>query len=235
MKKLTLSLLTLAISGLTFGQDSKVYHSFRYGAYSEWMFAPTSVTETTVVDAANSGTGKVETHYQTTSYVSGSLVNLLYAFRYNVLEPSENFGLGLNVSPSLGLALSDGGFGTINIPAYLSLNFGAGSTYSTASDIGGYIGIGYEFTKINLYSTYKEEENFQQTGTTVTRTDPITSWSEPMAIAGIRWWSKSDRLMEFSIKYGFGSNGDLPASLTQDQIQGTPKTFQITYGWFINY
>jgi hypothetical protein len=70
--------------------------------------------------------------------------------RFNAYEPTDDIAIGISASPSLGASYGDAGFGSINIPAYASLNFGAGSTYSTASNFGGYVGFGYEFTKVGL-------------------------------------------------------------------------------------
>lgn len=232
MKKTFILLIVLTIFKISYGQNDNLFHSFKYGVFTEYNLSPTEITSTSVDDGTYYGS-EPSTTYESTQIVSGSIANFLYAFRYNLLEPSENFSLGINASPSLGVSFAEGGFGSFNIPAYLTLNFGAGSTYNTGSNMGGYFGIGYEFTKINLVSTYNTPEYSESSGITHTYKDPITSWSEPMVIVGLRWWSKNDKLKEISFKYGFGSNGDLP--LSESKNAASPATFQLTWGWFINY
>ncbi len=240
MKKIIAALTFTILSICSFGQDSKFIHSLKYGMFSEYQFAPTSYQVTGEFTSYNSTTGQNESTpiYELKRPVSVSIVNVVYTARFNALEPSDNFGIGINASPSLGLSYGTAGFGSINIPAYISLNFGAGSTYSTASNIGGYVGFGYEFTKIGLLGGGEDSElSIVSTGT-VKVEDPKTSWAEPMAIAGIRWWTKKDRLMELSIKYGFGSSPDLdlPAGTTlQGGNGGKPGTFQIAWGMFLGY
>lgn len=226
-----LTILTIIIIGIVSsvnGQD-RVFHSLKYAPYTEFFWTPASV-EYVYTDLNDSIAYEYNNNFAFTYF------SLVYTFRFDVVEPSDNFGVGINVSPSLGLARSDNGFGSFNIPAYLTLNFGAGSTYSTASNIGGYFGVGYEFNKIDLISTgdgYEEEFYDPRTNEPIVIEGPKTSWAEPMLIGGIRWWSKSEKLMELSIKYGFGSNGDLDPAPSNNP--GKPKTIQITYGWFINY
>lgn len=222
MKKLLLlGLISMGFINQSFSQ--KVYHSLKYGFYTEVMIGPTSVISSDTYTEFNSQTGQnetVTTYYHDYGY-SISLVNVSYTFRYNALETSDNFGLGINAAPSLGVGVGGDGIGNINLPAYLSANFGAGSTYNTSSNFGGYVGVGYEYNKIGLLGdniAYK------------------TGWSQPVVIGGIRWWNKKNRLNELSFKYGFGSNGDLPASV-EKEISNDPKpqSFQLNWGWFINY
>lgn len=231
-KKLILLSLIVFSTISVFSQDSKIYHSFKYGMFTEYYISPTGVESVYVTSEYNSSTGNYEdvVEYEYGQRTAYSIINFVYTFRFNLLEPSENFGLGINASPSLGLSYSDNGLGSFNIPAYLSLNFGAGSTYSTGSNMGGYVGIGFEYSKMDIISLGDDDESLN--GFDIE--EPKTSWAEPMIIAGVRWWSSSNRLMEVSFKYGFGSNGDLPATVPESAI-GTPKTFQLTYGWFINY
>jgi hypothetical protein len=58
---------------------------------------------------------------------------------------------------------------------------------------------------------------------------------EPMFIGGVRFWTKNDKLMEVSIKYGFGSNPDLDLPVGTTLKGGKPRTIQITWGMFLGY
>ena len=235
MKKIIILSLTILIVNSSFGQDSKLIHSLKYGIFTEYMFAPTSIFITEGSTEYNPVTGQYEPtlYYETKQNVAVSILNVIYTARFNVYEPSDNIALGISAAPSFGLSVSNAGFGSINIPVFASINFGAGSTYSTASNFGGYIGFGYEFTKIGLFGSGDETQIV--TTTTIEVEEPKTAWGEPMLIGGIRWWTKNDRLMELSLKYGFGSNGDLnlPAGTTLNG--GTPKTIQFVWGMFLGY
>lgn len=232
MRKIALAVFGIIISCSTFSQDSKFYRSFKYGMFTEYQIAPTGVKEAFSTTEYNNSTGEYDpvVEYTYGNTMSMSIMNFVYTFRYNIIEPSENFGVGINAAPNLGLSYSERGLGSFNIPAYLSLDFGAGSTYNTASNMGGYIGFGYEFTKTDIIPLAEKYDH--NTGTTYEK--PPTSWSEPMVIVGVRWWNKNNSLTEVSFKYGFGSNGELSPLIPTSAISN-PKTFQLTYGLFLNY
>lgn len=241
MKKALILLITLTLFKVSYNQNDNLFHSFKWGAFSEYAFTPTGVSDISVRSTYNESTKKYEDalEYGYSRYASVSMFNFIYAFRYNLLEPSDNFGVGINASPSLGLAVTDDGYLSLNLPVYLTANFGTGSTYNTTSNMGGYIGIGYEFNKIGLIGSGDglESEVYINGSTISTPTDVVeikTAWLQPMLIAGIRWWSKSNRLKEFSFKYGFGTNSDLPDNAPKTEVK-TPNSIQISYGWFINY
>lgn len=227
MKKFLLVLITIVtLSNVSFSQDSKVYHAIKYGAYMEYFWSPVGQT-----DASFYSTNSVQDSivYSYDRYTAVSLFNFVYSFRFDVYEPSDNFGIGINASPSLGVTISDDGIGSLNLPGYLSLNFGAGSTYSTASNFGGFIGVGYEFNKINLIAS--GDDIYEDCPTCPTFEKPSSAWAQPLFIGGVRWWSGRDVLYEVSFKYGFGTNGDLPSYINA----GSPKTIQLSFGRFLNY
>jgi hypothetical protein len=237
MKKNITLLTLLIITTCSFGQGGKFIHSLKYGTFTEYLFAPTSYIVTGESTDYNSSTGQYETtdRYELDRKFSISIINLVYTARFNAYEPSDDFGIGINASPSLGLAYGDAGFGSINIPVYPSLNFGAGSTYSTASNFGGFFGIGFEFTKIGLFGVGEDSET-TLISTSVQDVDKATTaWIEPMFIGGIRWWTANDKLMEVSIKYGFGSNGDLDLPPGTTLNGGNPRTIQLSWGYFLGY
>ena len=232
MKAAYIIFILTIVSVFSFGQNSRFYQSIKSGVYTEYAFAPAYVSQINTFTNINPVTGIEE---QTTEYLFNnkftfSILNIAYSLRYNITDISDNIGIGLNVSPSLGFTISEEGFGSANLPAYLSFNFGAGSTYSTSANFGGFAGVGYEFTKIHLFSF---DDGFAEPEYTDIE-KPVLSWAQPMVICGIRWWNKRNRLKELSIKYGFGSNSHLPSAI-DDSGAPTPATFQINWGWFINY
>ena len=73
-----------------------------------------------------------------------------FGARYNLFDLSDNVAIGFDVSPELGffageLRSSDTGLLAFNIPAFISFNFGAGSTYDSDKDFGIAIKPGLEF------------------------------------------------------------------------------------------
>jgi hypothetical protein len=235
MKKIIILSLTILIVNSSFSQDSKFIHSLKYGMFTEYQSAPASV----ILIGENFITNPITFQnepipiYGIEQNTAVSILNVVYTLRYNAYEPSDNIAIGINAAPSFGLSISNAGFGSINVPAFVSLDFGAGSTYSTSSGFGGFIGIGYEFTKIGLFGSGDEPQVILSN--TVEVEEPKSAWTEPMFITGIRWWTKRDRLMELSFKYGFGSNGDLNLPAGSTLSGGTPRTIQIVWGMFLGY
>ncbi len=67
-----------------------------------------------------------------------------YKFRYNLVDLGDNLSISTETNPSLGLDwVSGDGFFGIESPTYLSLNFGAGSTYDSDANLGLGLSAGY--------------------------------------------------------------------------------------------
>ena len=228
MKKIILTFTLSLIILVTFGQN-KLYTGLKIGLFSEYFQGPTTVVSKEFnTNSTFSLEDSITYKYDSQNLLSYATV--VYPIRYNILEPFNNLGLGINTSPSLSLSLSEYGIGSFNIPAYLSLNFGAGSTSDSKKDWGGYFGVGYEFSKINIINLETKEYGIKDNGRG--ETFPIKShWTEPMLIVGFRWWLSGVELIDLSLKYGFGSNIDLP----ENTKQSSPRTLQITIGWLVNH
>ncbi len=227
MRKLTILLALLLFTVLTIGQTNRFYQGIKSCVYTDFAFAPAYAATFTLTSEYNPATGLYENtpEYEYRALSSFSYYTLIYNLRFNPVEFGEDMGIGINIAPAFAFSASEDGIGNINFPGYLTLNFGAGSTYETAKNFGYYLGAGLEYNQLFVI---KYDDNF---GLEDPVEKPITTWTQPMVIAGIRWWSKNNVLKELSFKYGFGSN---PKEASGSNVI-SPKTFQLSFGRFLNY
>ncbi|MCF8370150.1 MAG: hypothetical protein K9H64_00920 [Bacteroidales bacterium] len=231
MTKNLLFLLIISISLCSYSQDSRFYQSFKFGAFTEYTVSPAYISGYSQNISYDPITGdKIYTNkYEFENMVDHAIVNYSYNARINIFDLSDNMSIGINANPSIGITISEAGIGSINIPGFISFNMGAGSTYNSLGNLGGFVGVGYEFTKIHLLSS---DELFEPDNIPGAE-KPITVWTQPMIIGGLRWWTKKNKLMEVSLKYGFGSND---FSLVIDDTDARkPMSIQVNWGYFINY
>ncbi len=225
----------------TQSQSDKIYHGIKFSVFSELLIGPAYIGDVNLLDGKrNQVTDQFEYSGYENKYkhsAAFSFVNFSYSFRFNLFDPSENLGIGLNTNPNIGLSVSDEGFGTFTLPCFLSMDIGAGSTYQTTNDHGFFLGFGYEINKIALFgnkTSTPSETYYLQDGTILVPEldSPKTFWIQPVFTGGIRWWSKKrirkERLSEFSIKIGIGSN-------SYNEATTIPGSIQLSWGHFINY
>ena len=229
MKKLLSSFLMIIICNSMIGQNEKIFQNIKTGVYTEFFSGPLAKSNTTYFDET-----KAVISFEEYRRVTGvSIFSIGYNIRYNLFEPSDNFGVGISASPTLGLTVTDDGFGSFNIPVFATINLGAGSTYSSTTNMGFFIGAGYEFTKLGLVGGADKYES-----PNVTNYDLISSWGSLIAVTGVRWWTKSNRLSELTLKYGFGAADETPSKVVGQSAftsTGSSYTISITWGRYINY
>lgn len=225
----------------SYAQDGRFIRSFKISPYAEIMCAPISITEKetrTLYSGTYSLTSKDTIINNYDRPISFSFLSVIYTIRGNVYEFSENKTLGINFSPSFGFSISNYGSLSMNLPLYLTYNFGVGSTLTSEKNTGGYVGLGYEFNRINLSDYVLFNSNFGGFGgfwnsghSIIEEVEPQNFWHQPMLISGYRWLSKKDKPWEVSFKYGWSSDPkDIPKNV-KNEIGRKPQTFQIGFGW----
>lgn len=233
MKNIILITVLFFTISNTKGQ-SKFIRSFKIVPYGEIMYAPISITEieTRTIYSGTFVSNARDTminHYDRP--VSFSFVSLIYTLRGNIYEMNGDRAFGINFSPSFGLSISDYGSLSMNLPLYLTYNFGVGSTLSSEKNSGGYVGLGYEFNRINLSDYVVLDWSFGFSSRIIEEVEPQNSWIQPMAIAGYRWRAKKGKTWEVAFKYGWSSDSkDIPSAVKKD-IGSRPQTFQASIGW----
>lgn len=222
-KTIVFFVCTLLTSTSVFSQNDlkdKLFHTIGFAVYSDYFASPLS--KTTYPASSNN-----LTHYNQSTALS--LGSFIYCIRYNIKEPSDNFAISLSASPALGPAISDNdGIGSFNIPFLAGAEFGAGATYNSTANIGGFFRVGLEYTKFPIINASSADYS----------SDLITSWIEPVISTGIRYWNKKNKLRELNIKYGFGKANDLSfVSPNDPQSLYTKRAMTLRLSWliFLNY
>ena len=220
--------------------SDKMFHTLGASYFLDWYSTPLEVTykdryyekntwgsysETTVKADADSISLKADTTFN--RYAGWSLTTLIYTFRYNIFEPSDDLAISLSTSPSIGLTFGDNGIGTVNLPFFINSEFGAGSTYNSSANVGGFIGLGYEYTISGILPFDLIDDGDIVEGVTV------GSWGEFVFKAGVRFWSNSNKLKEISVKIGYSASEDL-APKTKFIFQRA-STFQLAFSYILNY
>ncbi len=241
MKKFTLALLALitfvSVNDVKSASD-RIFHAFGTAIYTDFAASPV-VKYNYVTEIYNSNTGfyeptTVSAYAQNNGF---SVLTLIYEFRYNLHEISDNFAISLNATPALGvLALTSGeGFGTLNFPLMVGLEFGAGSTYNSSANAGGFFHAGIEFNKMPLAGG---PDVSMLTGSA----SYPTSWVNPVVATGIRYWNKNNKLREINLKYGFGNSGETPPVGYSASTYGSSgdaiypaMTLRLSWLFWINY
>jgi len=188
---------------------NKVFHGIGYTAILDIIKTPSTQLNYSGLDQNGNPTSITE-NVQLTGF---SFMTLIYRFRYNIYELSDNRAIGLSASPALGLSLFLGssdypngiggnmvGLGDIDLPIFLEWESGAGSTYSSSSNYGGMLGAGLDYYYLP----------FSNSGLTSESGDPITypkySYVQFALEGGIRYWNKINRLHEINLKVDLGGS-----------------------------
>lgn len=198
-KTLLIFLFLVSIVSFVFSQNSsnnKIFHALGFSFLTDFTVGPWNELTTFYPTRYNSqnSLGVYETKYN--QNIGYTLFTYMYRFRYNVYEPSDNFAISLGITPAIGMTISTGGFANVNIPIIGEAEFGAGSTYSSSSNIGGFFGFGFEYTKMPLLSI---ESPSPSSGVP----EAVSSWIEPVLTTGIRYWNSSNKMKEVNFKFGF--------------------------------
>src|SRR5689334_4419462 len=172
-----------------------------------------------------------------TSYFS--LIAGSYQGRYNILEPGENLAISVKAKPTLGFSISRDGLCGFYIPVGVGLEVGNGATYQSTANMGFTLTAGYA---LNINPLFKLGEVYDQMDN-YNNVDVKGSWGSPFVSAGVRYWTKTNKLREINILYGFTSNDDIPANAEQIGIRGdesltrfqTSYMFALTWMIYLNY
>jgi hypothetical protein len=168
-----------------------------------------------------------------------SLVSASYLGRLNILEPGDNLAISVKGKPTLCFSISKHGLCGFYFPIGLGLEIGNGATYKTLANMGFSFTAGYSlnvhplFKLGDVYDKVKNYSNVEVKG----------SWGCPFVSAGLRYWTKTNKLREINILYGFKSNDDIPANAEQIGIDGDESLeqfqssyiFALTWMIYMNY
>jgi hypothetical protein len=161
-----------------------------------------------------------------------SFITLLYCFRYNILEISENKALGISTTPAVGFSYLNGwsdngsiglyggcfrGYGNFNLPVFLEYEFGAGATYKSNSSRGLVAGLGLDYTLLPFSKT----SNFQN-----------FSYFQFAFTSGYRYLNKHDKLCELNLLICTGSSYT-PTDNSIRFIGGYSYEFRLSWVRFI--
>ena len=226
---LTITLTFISISGIA--QNSKFYQSVRFILYTEYSKAPAGL-ESYQVDPIASKPVYSDSVY---SSLGGGLstIGILYHIRYNVVDINDDFGIGIDFAPSLSLSSTDYGYGAAYLPIFISANFGAGSTYESGKNGGGFIGVGYEYNFTNILNDYNTNDNSDKYYPYTQTVIPVNNWGQLMVTGGYRWWA-GDHVYDIGLKLGYGNSGDNIPEKVIDEL-GKSYSVQLSFGYLINY
>lgn len=218
MRKLLILAFTVAFTCNINGQ--KIIQSIRYSAFADYFSTPSVVQEF---------------QYSSLKYdhiIGTSYFTLMYDVKYNLLESDDKMALSFGITPTFGAYYSpvetNFGAGGYSIPGYLSINFGAGSTYESVSDFGIGFGAGFQTMRVALFGDTK------YASWTLDKTYQL-SWSQPILLLNIRWWGGGDKLNELTFRAGIPIKGkdDIGPIDMEEAKRG--KVFQLSFGKFLNY
>lgn len=206
MKKIFLLTLILFAYNMTYGQNPRIFKTIKHSYFSEFYVSPSGVFDFHLAEKNDFRFDQDPTI--ALDYVTNwsmTVTNIIYTYRYNLKEYSNDFSIALSFSPEIGLSPSYlGGVGLINIPGYLTLNFGDGATKKSDLNRGWYFGFGYEYSMIEMI---RGRDNISylnsittSTGKTYSVMELPNKWGEPIIIIGLRWGG--GRFHEISFKYG---------------------------------
>lgn len=218
------AITTISLCGNLNAQSLKDKSIFTLGwsVYTDYILSPVQEFTTENIDG-------VEYNFYHQDQGTG-IVSISLNYRYNLLEAGDEFAIGLNAQPLLGISIfaQSEGVGHFNLPLFASLDFGAGSTYNSTANLGGFIGAGFEYYNAPVFGSGivgPEGDDFE--------TD--NSWTQPMVSGGIRYWGKKgNHCREISIKYGWGK--DIGSKYEDESFEfKRSNTFRLAFVTFLNY
>lgn len=179
--------------------------------------------------------------YQTQQF---NIISLGAEPRYNLKEFDENSSLSISAPISFGIgnsmsAANDdlivrgvNGFGSIQIPLLIKLNFGNGSTYTTQKDFGFSAGAGIEMNKLGLINLTANAKEYNK------------AFLLPSLSAGVTFM-RGNSPMEVNFKYSFGKvkfqerdaqDGILKDATGIPYIRSTRgQSLKLTFVYLMNY
>lgn len=241
MRNLLLTLLASAIITSANAQDEKqpadkMFHAIGTSIYMDIYNGPISEKYITVTDPFGNTSSNYE-YYRVTGF---SYLTLIYNYRYNIRELSDEAAFGVSAFPSLGIFVG-GSYpdeslipvkysGCFNFPVMAGMNFGAAATNKSAAAVGVFLGAGYELNMAPmLYARTLKNKDIQ------------TKWFNPCVSLGFRYEGNNyfGSLQEINLKMGFGLSGieiHEPNNLGgQPFIFTKPFTFRLSYSTYLNY
>lgn len=174
-------------------QNDAIFHSIGWTTYLDYSEGP----PTTAIIPADQFSPAITVYAQERGV---SIFTMLYNFRYNLKELSEDAAISLSATPALGVYTSitnnGGGIGHFNLPLTLGWEYGAGSTYNSAKSTGTFFRAGWEYTAAPLAAV-----------TSQSRVESKKSWGALSLQSGIRYYNKKNRMRELNVKYARGASG----------------------------
>jgi len=176
--------------------------------------------------------------YKADNYVGAGL-GYQFSFRYNLYEIDDEMSVSASLPIGIGITswssteYSSDGFGSLHIPLFVEFNYGNGATYSSSSNVGFVLGVGYQWDLMAVisddvvdgYTSDKEKYDYPQAE---------KSWFHPTVKLGVRYWSRNNKLREINIRYGFGSKEEWEDSNGASNSH-SPLSLQISFLRTMNY
>jgi hypothetical protein len=231
---LAAALFISSLASLSHAQEGgRIFFDMGYGLLSDYTRSPvTGGTER--IEYYDSWSGMILYKDSTRYYQSNAFHLCSYVFRVraNALQPSDHMALSVSAMPSLQFGfvwendLNKSGDAAlslmaVNLPLQAEFAFGAGSTFKTDKNSGGFLAGGYEFHASPLLDFDKEFKGKK-------------SWGQPVFSTGYRFWLKANKLAELNLKIGLGkSQVTLPPVYTESP-KG-PLSIRLAFLYFINY
>ena len=212
MLKNFITILLLSLATTSYGQeianvDKKFYFSAGYGLLLNVATGPT----------------------RDITIRPNSSVNIIYGglgFRYNLVDFSTEFSMGISTMPILSFGLENNhgnGIFTGNLPLYVEINKGLGSTYSTEADDGFFMGVGVDMDVVPII---------------IFRDEPYKGsnrvWVLPSMEIGGRWY-KDFVPKEIKLQVGIGKMQDIGFTDRFDRTSYRPFSFKVTYNTLLKY
>lgn len=225
-------LLLLAGSFLNAHDNRFYYHA--YGATFLTDFGSGPITKTTYTLDPYGLTPVKATGYYKEGWIN--ITSAFYMARVNLFSMNDENAISLLVVPSFGYGIIKIQFdnimkaniyyapmamGTFTLPAFLSYEYGAGSTNNTVADNGFALRAGVEFVKSGLLEPEPEAYH--------------SSFIQPAFSAAYRFWTKSNYLMEINLKYGFGSASSYDSQIVSQFKKSKSSTIVLSFFRYINY
>ena len=213
------------------GAKDRMFHTLGFAAFTDYQIGP----NTALAYPCSSYSYTTNT-YNTTSCIetnqasSLAFMTIIYRMRYNLVEPTNEFAVAGSVSPAFGISVvtsnSQEGFGSFSLPLAVSAEFGAGSTYNSTSNIGGFVAVGPELMLLPMFGANDHSTNEPALKKTYIQTS---------IEVGIRYWNKNNRLREFAFKYGMGQNdSDLLPTDDYNTVRD-PRSYRLSWSFILNY
>ena len=246
MKKITLFIsLLLAISFQSFASEKKVDDEKKI-CIREWGWAfMTDYCQAPVFTYTYTASyGQKDT--ATYQGMGIGIASFHWGFRFNLRKFSDDNALSLSLNPGFALGpwldrgIKDGvGVGMINMPLLISYDMGAGATYGSIKDRGGFIAGGVEF--------YKTPIIFVTNHFLLNNHDPNLKkrslWMEPVLNVGYRYWHKSvftqkEKLRVVGLKFGMGGKRpfrEIDSYGTSTEIERNSWSIRLYFSTFLGF